>query len=1017
VQYRNSLTLRYILVTGFFLVLVELLFGTYQVWGNYQQQQINLEKRALAQANFLSAVTPEWVFSNDFLSLETLMRQTSQEPDIVYSAIQHNDGRFLTRYLNREDPLINLAIASLSSPQLENILTEIRKNPQIHELRTPIISEGVQLGDVWIGYSTASIESNLFDSAMRTLLGSIIVTAVLGILTVWQFRSLIYIPLHEVTEQANALGDGDLSRRAIVTGNNEINRLKTTFNRMADQLQQASTTLQQQEAEARKLSNVASRTDNMVVITDPTGTIEWTNKAFARITEYTLEEVIGQRPGQILQGPNTDPKTIEFMRQKLDAREGFTTEVINYSKNGRQYWVEIEVQTVHDNDNNLVNFIAIESDITARKEAEEQLKHYAQTLENQNQQLTRLAEERSQHLREIAVSEARYRDLFENAHDLIQSVDKNGRFLYVNQRWLNVLGYAVEEISALNIHDILRHDQIRICESVFAQCLRGQDVTNTQFVYHTKQGQEVIIEGNITAQVKDGEFIATRGIFHEVTERVHMDAILRANEARMRAILESAMDCMISIDETGRIIEFNVAAEKTFGHLYNDVIGTYLTDLIVPPRLRQTHAEGMQRYLTTRQPKIIGQRVELPAIHADGHEFPIEISIAPIELDDEIIFTAFLRDISEQKQAAEALRQSELRYRGVVDNQTEMVCRYRPDLTLTFVNNAYCNFFQKSHDALIAHSFLNLLPPDQHDDARKHVDVLMRTRKAITREHRVLASTGKWHWQQWTDLAIMDPAGNVVELQGVGRDITPIKQAQIELQHALVKEKELNELKSRFVSMASHEFRTPLTTIVSTTSFLEMAQSRISPEKQLKRLQKIQSAAHSMTKLIDEVLTYGRAEADRLEFHPEWVNLHIFCIQLVEDIQAITLKHKIQYQNNCPDVVMQLDEKLMRHILTNLLSNALKYSPDGDVVEFIIDCNANNIVMKVIDDGVGIPEADQEQLFQPFHRAKNTQHIAGTGLGLAITLKAVVAHGGNITYKSEINCGTTFTVVLPIEHH
>jgi len=218
--------------------------------------------------------------------------------------------------------------------------------------------------------------------------------------------------------------------------------------------------------------------------------------------------------------------------------------------------------------------------------------------------------------------------------------------------------------------------------------------------------------------------------------------------------------------------------------------------------------------------------------------------------------------------------------------------------------------------------------------------------------------------------------------------------------------------------MASHEFRTPLTTIMSTASFLEMAEGTISTSKRIARLIKIQQASRDMTSLSDDVLTFGKAEADKLEFEPDWLNISDFCGELLEEIQAnAQYTHLIKLDNKMDVDEIFVDDKLIRQIMTNLITNALKYSPVGSQIELILSNDKDNFSFKIMDKGIGIPDKDQVYIFNPFHRAKNVRDISGTGLGLAITKKAVEIHQGNISFTSVSGEGTSFCVSIPLAHN
>jgi len=263
-------------------------------------------------------------------------------------------------------------------------------------------------------------------------------------------------------------------------------------------------------------------------------------------------------------------------------------------------------------------------------------------------------------------------------------------------------------------------------------------------------------------------------------------------------------------------------------------------------------------------------------------------------------------------------------------------------------------------------------------------------------------------------------------VQGVGlicvcRDVTDRKEMENGIRQSLAKEKELSQLRSNFISTASHEFRTPLTIISSSSSILESYSDRLTEDKKNSHLQRIQSSVNHMVNLLDDVLTVNRAEVNKLDFNPEIVDLVTFCHNIVEEIQLSTKEHSISFfavPNNFDETDLKAlnircDVKLMRQIITNLLSNAIKYTPDGGMIYLWLMQQDNNAVLKVQDHGIGIPIDDQTKLFDSFYRAGNVGNISGTGLGLAIVKKCVDLHNGVIGVESKPNDGTTFTVIIP----
>jgi PAS domain S-box-containing protein len=256
--------------------------------------------------------------------------------------------------------------------------------------------------------------------------------------------------------------------------------------------------------------------------------------------------------------------------------------------------------------------------------------------------------------------------------------------------------------------------------------------------------------------------------------------------------------------------------------------------------------------------------------------------------------------------------------------------------------------------------------------------------------------------------------GEEEEVITIIRDITERKIAEAKIQSALNREKELNELKTRFVSMASHEFRTPLATILASAELLEHYRHKWSEDKNLNHLKRIQSSTIHMKDLLDDVLLVGMAEAGKLEFKPLEVNLVSFCKDLVEEIQLSTRTHTIHFESYSKNLNIHSDKKLLRQVFYNLLSNAIKYSPEKRNIYVTINSNNDEAIVLVRDEGIGIPVNDIEKVFNAFDRATNVGNISGTGLGLSIIKKAVDLHGGNIVLDSVIHEGSTFKVSFPL---
>lgn len=234
------------------------------------------------------------------------------------------------------------------------------------------------------------------------------------------------------------------------------------------------------------------------------------------------------------------------------------------------------------------------------------------------------------------------------------------------------------------------------------------------------------------------------------------------------------------------------------------------------------------------------------------------------------------------------------------------------------------------------------------------------------------------------------------------------------LKESLQREKELGVLKTNFVSMASHEFRTPLAAIKATTEVLQRYSSKLNKGQIDERLNKIKSEVDDMTQMLEEILIIGKSDIQKLEFNPVQFNLVKKIKTIISEYQLGQNEDRnILFNNPDEEIIVNADPKWIKHIVINLLSNAIKYSESDKPVEINVMSKENEITFSFKDYGIGISKADIKQLFEPFHRGENVGHISGTGLGMVVTHRAVKLHGGTIDVQSEIDKGSTFTVRLP----
>ncbi|MFC1849641.1 PAS domain S-box protein [candidate division CSSED10-310 bacterium] len=378
-----------------------------------------------------------------------------------------------------------------------------------------------------------------------------------------------------------------------------------------------------------------------------------------------------------------------------------------------------------------------------------------------------------------------------------------------------------------------------------------------------------------------------------------------------------------------------------------------------------------------------------------------------------------------------ALRESEEKFRMLTET-APMAIFIQQDEEIVYANPAAEKISGYSRAELLAMNYQDLIHPEMRHLAEKQPLTKVSDEIVPFRfQLKINPKSGQVKWI-YLSLSLIEFQGKPAVL-GTATDITAqkyvedelrsfnvkleqkVKERTRELNDALLKEKELHELKSRFVSLVSHEFRTPMTTIASSAEIIKRYHQKLSSEKQIHHLNRITINVDEMTHLLDDVTFIGKAEIGKLSFDPIPLTIQTFCTELVEEMR-INSKNKcpITYNNQCSFGEVELDEKLLRHILTNLLSNAIKYSAPGQRIDFSTSNDPKTVMFQVQDYGIGIPLEDQKGLFEAFFRASNVGNIHGSGLGLAIVKRCVDLHEGQIDFSSQPEQGVTMKVSLPL---
>lgn len=505
------------------------------------------------------------------------------------------------------------------------------------------------------------------------------------------------------------------------------------------------------------------------------------------------------------------------------------------------------------------------------------------------------------------------------------------------------------------------------------------------------------------------QFDTTAQLRAEISRRTDAERDLSDATQRLAALIATANDAVISIDEHNSIVDWNAAAERIFGWKREEALGRDLAELIIPPAHRARHVEGIARFLRTGHGEIFNRRIETTALRRSGEEFDAELSIWPVRTARGCTFSSFVRDISRRKAAERALSESEAKYRQVVENVNEGILVTAGGRIL-YANPRALVITGLDEATAKSRPFIEFIHPE--DRERVLGNHLRRLRGEPVENHyefRVIHRSGAVRWLQisavvfeWQD----EPATLNFLI-----DVTERRRIEHDTREALARERELSELKSRFVAVASHEFRTPLAAILSSIELLDDYGARLPDDERREIVGQIKHAVARMNKMVDQVLITSRIESGKFAFEPRPRSIPDLMVQVAAEMdQAHDQSSRIAVRCDGIERPRLVDAKLISHILVNLLGNALKYSPPDTAVTCTATAEGDRLRFRVADRGIGIPPADLPRLFESFHRGTNVGNIQGTGIGLHIVKECVQLHRGTIEVESIVGQGATFHV-------
>ena len=502
--------------------------------------------------------------------------------------------------------------------------------------------------------------------------------------------------------------------------------------------------------------------------------------------------------------------------------------------------------------------------------------------------------------------------------------------------------------------------------------------------------------------------IANRQLEAEISER-------KRAAAHFSALLESAPDAMVIASQSGQIVLVNSQTQRVFGYRRDELIGKPV-EMLIPETLRSRHPEHRAQYMRTPRVREMGVGLELLALRKDGSQFPVEISLSPIETDEGILVASAIRDITDRKETEEALRERNEIFRQLAGHINQAIwLRNAADDAMIYMSPAYQTITGRTVESVLESpgALLEIIHPEDMDRVKQARR--FHPKESFEIEYRIVRPDGLIRWIRARNFPIFDASGIAYRIAGVSEDITIRKEAearQLELQV----ERERVELLKRFITGASHDFSTPLT-IMSTGLYL-LGKAK-DAETQQRELDKITEQVQRIQRLVENLFTLSRLDvSSAAEFKFERCDLNTLVRAVCEE-QTPLVEHRrdqliLKLADQLPPIFADAEEISLA--IHHILANAINYSPDsGNITVSTRQQDASSVLLTIQDNGIGISDSDLPHIFERFYRADPARNInnGGLGLGLSIAQRIVDAHHGSINVQSVPGKGSTFSIVLP----
>ncbi len=763
--------------------------------------------------------------------------------------------------------------------------------------------------------------------------------------------------------------------------------------------------------------------------TTPEGKFITANRALARMYGYKSPEHLIESLSDIGTQLYVDPAQRAALLQVLheeDVVSNFEFEVVR--ADGRMMWLRENVRAVRSEDGTLLYLEGTVEDVSERWWSEQRRRLQYATARALNESAS-VAEARPKILQSIC-------DILEWDMGAVWDVDLSATLLRCVEIW-HTPNVDISEFEAANVRTTYRPGAGLAGEvwqsgepKWIANLADESSFPNATIAVKAGMGSAFGVPIKVNGLVQhvleffspkmslpDPELLQTLGIIGSqlahLIERKLSEEELRKSEMRKAAILHSALDCIITFDVDGRITEFNPASEKAFGYSQSEVLGREMIDVLIPETKRETHRRGLALYGASNNGRAVrGRRMELRAMRCDGSEFPAEAAITRIEVDGKPLFTAYLRDITERKEAERTT--SELA--AVVANSNDAIIACTLDGVIRSWNAGAERIYGYSAEEVTGRPLLMFFPEDRFDEFHAAIHAVKCGQSLANYETVRLRKDGKRISVSLTDSPIRSDGEKITGLSSISRDITERKR----LEEELLQSQKMDAV-GRLAGGIAHDFNNILTAILG---YSDLIMGHVGERNAMYRhLAEIRKAAEFASSLTRQLLAFSRRQPLNLRV----IDINDTVRGLKSMLQRVIGEHiRVATSHKALSGRLKADPGQLEQVLLNLCVNARDAMPGGgvitiqteDVTYFVDDFHAVNempsgdyVKLTVGDTGSGIEPEIVKHIFEPFFTTKETGQ--GTGLGLATCYGIVKQSGGYIAVDSAVGLGTTFSIYLP----